>query len=277
MRRFALLAVLLLLPASARSEGTPSPDSTMTAPSPPGDSMKESPGAAAEPGAPPPQGPRPRSRYRGLDSALVDSLRKGGYILLFRHGQTDWRERDVDLSGTADRSAQRNLSEEGRRIMTGVGKAVAALRIPIGNVTASPMWRCRDTATLAFGHTDTTGALFQRGPEFKQQRVELLGRKPAAGTNDVLVTHQDVLLPIFGLLREELGEGEALVVHPLGAGKFKVLAQATPAQWDSLAAHAVRGEHARKAKPAAKPSAKSAASAEPKAKTKTEPPPAGSR
>lgn len=171
------------------------------------------------------------SRYSPPDSALISALTRGGYVLVFRHAKTDWAQRDADMINFADRAAQRNLSEQGRQESVETGKALAELHIPVGTVMASPMWRCRDTATLAFGHADTTVKLFQKGRESREARLRMLSTPPAPGTNTVLVTHQDVLLPIMKLRRDELGEGEALIVKPLGRGRFEVLAQAAPADW----------------------------------------------
>jgi len=163
-------------------------------------------------------------------------LRGGGYILAFRHGATNWNERDRDVLDYADRSAQRNLSETGRALMTNVGKAIAALGIPIGEVHASPFWRCRDTATLAFGRCDTTSALFVKSREYRRIRWNLLSTAPAKGTNNVVVAHQDALMPITTLARDQLKECEALVVEPLGPEKgFRVVAQLGPDDWLRLA------------------------------------------
>jgi phosphohistidine phosphatase SixA len=244
MNRIALLLALLLLAAAARPGGAAPADSAASKPAVTRGSVM----AAPPPAAPPEAAARPKSRYPAPDSGLVASLRQGGLILVFRHGQTDWAQRDSDLLHLAERSTQRNLSPEGRRIMTGVGKAIAALDLPIGKVLASPMWRCRDTATLAFGRCDTTSALFLRGPEYRAERVTMLGTVPEPGKDDVLVTHQDQIMPILGLLRDELGEGEALVIRPEGDGKFEVLAQVTPAQWDELAARAGKATTASEAK-----------------------------
>ncbi|HZE19790.1 MAG TPA: hypothetical protein VE402_06690, partial [Candidatus Angelobacter sp.] len=49
----------------------------------------------------------------GGDQALVDELKKGGYILYFRHALTNWSEKDVEDPTLSDRSKQRNLSEAG--------------------------------------------------------------------------------------------------------------------------------------------------------------------
>ena len=174
------------------------------------------------------------SRYHAPDSTLVTNLKRGGYILVFRHGKTDWAQRDAEMVNFADRAAQRNLSDQGRHEATETGKALVALHIPVGKVLSSPMWRCRDTATLAFGHADTTIDLFQKGAASRESRLRMLSTPPSKGTNTVLITHQDVLLPIMKLNRDELGEGDALIVKPLGKGSFEVLAQATPADWIRL-------------------------------------------
>jgi phosphohistidine phosphatase SixA len=163
-------------------------------------------------------------------------LRGGGYILAFRHGATNWNERDQDVLHYADRAGQRNLSETGRGLVTNLGKAIAALGIPIGDVHASPMWRCRDTATLAFGRCDTTSALFVKSREYRRIRWGLMSTAPAKGKNDVVVTHQDALIPITTLARDQLKEGEALVVKPLGIERgFRVVAQLAPMDWLRLA------------------------------------------
>src|SRR5262249_1413578 len=136
------------------------------------------------------------SRYHPPDQGLIDALRHGGYVLVFRHGKTDMTQRDLDLVNFADRSQQRNLSEEGRTQSEDIGKAIAGLHIPVGTVQSSPMWRCRDTAMLAFGKADTTIDLFQKSPTSRAARIRMLSTAPPKGTNRVLVTHQDVLIPI---------------------------------------------------------------------------------
>ncbi|HKQ19578.1 MAG TPA: histidine phosphatase family protein [Candidatus Eisenbacteria bacterium] len=172
------------------------------------------------------------------DAALAAALRKGGYIIVFRHAITDWSQRDSDGENFDNRRAQRNLSEAGRTQSTEIGKAIAAAGIPIGDVQASPMFRCRDTAELAFGHHTANPDLVRRGPKPREARVRMLGTVPKKGTNTVLVTHQDQLMPLVtGLRREQLREGEALIVKPLGEGKYEVLAQVGLEQWRALASH----------------------------------------
>ena len=172
----------------------------------------------------------------GADSALVADLKKGGYILFFRHAMTNWNERDVTEADFSDRALQRNLSEAGKTEAAEIGRAIAALKIPIERVLASPMWRTRDTAQLAFGAYDTTGSLYWKGPSFRVTRIKMLSTRPAAGKNLVLVGHQDQLIPIVpGLRRDQLKEGDALVFQPLGKGKYRVVTQVSPADWARLA------------------------------------------
>ena len=170
------------------------------------------------------------------DTMLVRMLRQGGLVLAFRHANTDMSQQDSDVSNLANRSAQRNLNEAGRANATNVGRTIAALGIPIEEVRASPFWRCRDTATLAFGRCDTTSALYSKGPEFRRARWILLSTPPALGKNDVIVTHQDALMPLTTLKRDELREADALILEPRGPAKgFHVVARLGPADWKRLA------------------------------------------
>ena len=174
-----------------------------------------------------------------LDSTLVTRLRSGGYVIVFRHSITNHAVTDRDLRGGNfdDRSTQRNLDKEGEAQAARIGKAIADLGIPIGTVLSSPMWRCRDTAQIAFGHHQAVPELVRRGSEYRAMRIALLGSKPEEGKDIVLVTHQDLLIPIVkGLRRDQLHEGDALVVKPLGEGAFEVVAQVTPDDWERLAA-----------------------------------------
>ena len=231
-----LAAAWMVAPAVLRAGD--GPDST--APAPAAGTVDTS---AAKPSAPSVAGPTTPADEANLpplkappDSALGAALRRGGYILVFRHSITNWAERDVDGEHFEDRKTQRNLSEQGRQLSEELGKAIKAAGIPIGEVSASPMWRCRDTAQLMFGRHTTTVDLFRRGAPYRDARVRLLSTKPKKGTNTVLVTHQDVVIPIVtGLQREQLREGEALIVKPLGDGKYEVLAQAKLDNWRALA------------------------------------------
>jgi Histidine phosphatase superfamily (branch 1) len=171
------------------------------------------------------------------DSALVALLRRGNLVLLVRHAATDWAQRDGDVLNYADRATQRNLSAVGRAQADSIQKAVAALGLKIGRVFSSPMFRCRDTAEIAFGRADTTSHLFVKSPASRAVRVEWLSTPLTDGKLFVQVTHQDPYIPLLHFQRDQLREGDALVVEPRGNGAWGLLAQIGPADWTRLAAH----------------------------------------
>lgn len=174
--------------------------------------------------------------FPGPDSTLVPNLREGGFVIVFRHCSTDWTQRDTEGENFEDRAAQRNLSKLGEEQATGIGAAIRKLDIPILAVLTSPMWRCRDTGRLAFGQEQPMVELFRRGAEYRAARIMLLGSELDAGQNLVVVTHQDLLLPIIeGLRRDYVKEGDCLVIRPLGETKFDVVAKVTPEDWARLA------------------------------------------
>lgn len=113
------------------------------------------------------------------------------------------------------------------------------------------MWRCRDTAQIAFGRYERRIELFGKVSElhdgsltttneragYRATRIKMLSTAPSAGTNRVLVGQQDPMIPIIpGLHRDELREGDALLIQPLGRGHFRIVSQITPADWMRLAA-----------------------------------------
>lgn len=191
--------------------------------------------APADTGSAPVDTTLPAKEFPRPEPKLVSQLREGGYVIVFRHSLTDWGQRDTDGEHFNDRKAQRNLSKEGEAQAAAIGKAIEALDLPIGSVLSSPMFRCRDTARLAFGREESTPDLFRRGGAYREARLKLLSVAPPSGTNTVLVTHQDVLIPIIGgLKREQLKEGEAFVVRPLGNRKFEIVAQVSLDDWVKL-------------------------------------------
>lgn len=122
----------------------------------------------------------------------------------------------------ADRSTQRNLSEQGVTDATHIGHRAKALGIPVAEVLASPMFRTLESAQHAFGRADTTELLRSRGASAEARA--LLTSAVASGQNRVLVTHNAFLhryFRPFGL--GQIGEGDAVVVRPLG-DRFEVSA-----------------------------------------------------
>lgn len=170
---------------------------------------------------------------------LLAALRAGGYILYFRHADTDHSQNDERMTSVEDCTTQRNLTDRGRDHARALGEVIRTLGIPIGAVLASPLCRTVETATLAFGRAEKAPAAREGGPlppgspgRFPALRA-LLSNPVAPGANTVIVAHA---YPYFSLVGGQfLTEGEADVVRPRG-GDFEVVARVGLRQWRELAA-----------------------------------------
>jgi hypothetical protein len=162
--------------------------------------------------------------------ALVDSLRRGGYIIYFRHAlATTGRDSHTDIN---DCSVQRNLTFPQARIEAeAVGNAFRALRIPmVGQVLTSEYCRCKQTSDLAFGTQATAPIRELSGFNFRYdymipadeiaRRLRVMNQRfetpTPAGLNQVMVAHANNFdaerpadNPIMG----------AVILRPLGAGR----------------------------------------------------------
>jgi phosphohistidine phosphatase SixA len=172
--------------------------------------------------------------------ALVAALKRGGYVIYFRHADTGpaYSEQGVDLKRC---ETQRNLNDNGREEATLIGAQFRALKIPVGEVLASEFCRCVETADIAFGrHTiepllTGVGRSAEAAPRRERAIAALknmLGATPAAGKNTVLVSHGYNLWDAEGF---HLGtQGEAAVYKPDGKGGYALVARLLPREWAEL-------------------------------------------
>jgi virginiamycin B lyase len=176
-------------------------------------------------------------------AALVPTLRRGGYVLYFRHAATDFSMTDQRGARLSDCARQRNLDTRGREEARTIGRALRTLRVPIGRVSASRFCRTLETARLAFKRatptTDLT-ALPQAATERERTRRiralrRLLARAPRPGENDVLVAH---LFNIQAAANVSIDEGEAAIFRPLGRRGFRLVGRVTADGWRRLVAAA---------------------------------------
>jgi len=158
-------------------------------------------------------------------AGIFDSLRHGGYVLACRHGKTNHSQRD---SGRA-REQQRNLDDAGERESKAIGAAIQALRIPIGDVLANPMYRNYETGVYAFGRAERDSLLAGRASP--QYLKTLLMRAVEPGTNRAIVTRVGILsgaMEDHGVRRIE--EGDCFVVRPAG-DDFTVMGRLRVKDW----------------------------------------------
>lgn len=177
------------------------------------------------------------------DDALLRDLRAGGHIIFIRHTDTGPAWPDQRQAVLGDCSSQRGLNATGRAEALAIGRAVAALDIPVGAVLASPYCRTMETAALAFGRaqpewalnlpTDTLSPMAHAVMGF--DLLQLLARRPPGAGNLVLVGHSYHVAVAFGRLPEP--QGAAVVIGPAGAR-----AMIGPHDWPRLAATKAKTE-----------------------------------
>jgi phosphohistidine phosphatase SixA len=164
--------------------------------------------------------------------ALIDALRRGGFVIYFRHAATDRTQTDSDLSRC---ETQRNLNEQGRADARAIGAAFQVLRIPVGEVLSSGYCRARDTAQLAFGKAEIVEDLTGLPDSQREQRIialrRMLSAPPPPGVNTVLVAHG---FNITATANISIAEGEAAIFAPGIEGGFALVARILPSAWGGL-------------------------------------------
>lgn len=162
---------------------------------------------------------------------LVRLMRVGGLVIYFRHTATDFSRRDDAMKSFDDCDNQRPLSAQGRADATLLGERIRALRLPVGEVLASPMCRTMEHARLTFGRATPTPELRERQDGDYPGLKHLLGLAVAAKTNRWIVSHGIPFRAATGLA--PLSEGEAAVFRP-GAGAWHALGRITLEEWRTL-------------------------------------------
>ncbi|OWY68164.1 histidine phosphatase family protein [cyanobacterium TDX16] len=173
---------------------------------------------------------------------LLNALQNGGYVIYFRHAQTEKDYADQVSAKMGDCSTQRMLSEVGWQQSRTIGQAFEALKIPVGQVYSSEYCRAWQTADIAFGRTEKRAALnFPPAEDYTEaQKAQMrtavmpfLTTTPADGTNTVIVGHDDVFDAATGIYPEP--QGVAYIVKPDGKGKFELVANMLPEEWAKMA------------------------------------------
>ncbi len=163
--------------------------------------------------------------------ALGDALRRGGYVIYFRHTATDFSKNDASMKGYDDCANQRLLSPQGRTDAQQIGREVTRLKLPVTEVLASPFCRTMDTARLMMGRaTPKTEMRESEGADYPGLK-QLLAAPVAAGSNRWLMGHGIPFRAVAGA--PHLAEGEAAVIKP-GGKTWTVVARVSPKDWAQL-------------------------------------------
>jgi len=175
---------------------------------------------------------------------LVTDLKKGGYVIVLRHGATNADQADTDPFHLDNIASQRVLSEKGRDVAKRVGDSFRTLGIPLGKVYSSEFNRATETAQLVSGKTPTTTPDLTEGglvvsPNENARRAKALKALaavvPDAGSNTLIVTHKPNILDAFGEDWFASKEGEASVFRPDGSNNLVLVARVQAADWITAA------------------------------------------
>ena len=179
-----------------------------------------------------------------VSSQWIDGLRRGGHVIIIRHGATNPDQADVDPLNINDVTKQRQLTDQGRSVAQSVGDAMRKLQIPVGLVETSMFYRAVETGRLlGFGQVRTLVDLTEGGlvvsPRENNRRAETLRRlaalPPALMTNTVIVSHKPNIMEAFGKDWFDLREGEATIFKPTGDGTYTLIARVPAEEWANLA------------------------------------------
>jgi phosphohistidine phosphatase SixA len=171
---------------------------------------------------------------------LVTDMKRGGYVIVLRHGATNADQADTDPLHLDNIKSQRLLSEKGRDIAKRVGDSFRTLGIPLGKVYSSEFNRATETAQLVSGKSPTTTADLTEGglvvsPAENARRAKALKALalvvPEAGSNTLIVTHKPNILDAFGEDWFASKEGEASVFKPDGSNNLILVARVQAADW----------------------------------------------
>ena len=173
----------------------------------------------------------------------LDDVRRGGYVIVIRHGATFANQADTDPLNIKNVSAQRQLNDQGRAQAKAMGEYMRKLKIPVGTVVTSMFQRAVDTGMLlGFGDVKSTFDVTEGGlvvtPDENTRRTQALrklaGTVQPAGSNLVIVTHKPNIMDAFGKDWFDVREGEASIFQPDGQGGYKPVVRVRADEWSSL-------------------------------------------
>jgi len=173
-------------------------------------------------------------------NAVINDLRHGGYVIVFRHAPTNRDQSDSDPLNYSDTTHQRLLSAKGVEVATQIGYALRELRIPIGTIYTSKFSRAVETGKLIGNDSVTTtldvteGGLVATPIENDRRAAalrSLVATPTPAGSNTVIVTHKPNLIDAFGADWVSSKDAEASVFKPGGNGQYVLVARVQPQEW----------------------------------------------
>jgi phosphohistidine phosphatase SixA len=165
------------------------------------------------------------ARAQSQAEILVAEMQDGGKVIYLRHSTTV--QSQVDTGRLGDRAGQRNLSPAGIAQAKELGRAFRMLNIPMNEILASPVFRARDTAELAFGAGEVKVTMDVVADDYAGTQLRhmldsigrLLRELPGPGMNRIIVGHRTPLEMVTkrSFPDSVLPEGAMAVFEPGGS------------------------------------------------------------
>lgn len=172
--------------------------------------------------------------------AVVKALRRGGYVIVMRHTSSPREAPDKQTANADNVKPERQLDEVGRTTATAMGKALRDLKIPIGEVLASPTYRALETVKYAqlgnprpYTELGDNGQSMQGGTEAQAAWLRKRVTQFPSGSSTILVTHFPNIKDAFPQA-SNVDDGEALVFGPDGKGGATLVARIKIEEWPGL-------------------------------------------
>jgi broad specificity phosphatase PhoE len=174
--------------------------------------------------------------------AVVQSLQRGGYIIVMRHASSPQTSPDKISANPDNVKMERQLDETGRATARAMGIAFRDLKIPIGEIWTSPTYRAMETVRLAnfdvpttsVVTTDSLGDSGQSMQAANDAQSEWLRKRVTQGvrnTNVLVVTHSPNISRAFPNIRN-VDDGEALIFSPDNGGTL--VARVKIGEWPQI-------------------------------------------
>ena len=186
------------------------------------------------------------AQQRASEAEIIDALRAGGHVIVFRHGATHADQADTDPLNLENIAKQRQLNAKGEDAAKTLGEAFKQIGVPVSKVITSQINRAYQTAKLAgFDNVEKSVDVTEGGqvvsPNENNRRADafrkLVSTVPQAGTDIVIVSHKPNIIDAFGKDWFEIKEGEATIFKPDGTA-YKVVARVQMDEWPRIAAAA---------------------------------------
>ena len=172
---------------------------------------------------------------------LVRALRQGGYVIVMRHTSSPRDAPAKDLANPDNPKLERQLDEEGRNTAIAMGKALRELKIPVGDVLASPTYRALETVRYAqlgnprtYDELGDGGQSMQNGTDVQAAWLQKSVTQFPRGSNTILVTHFPNITRAFPQSSAGLADGEALIFGSGGNGGAALIARIKIEEWPGM-------------------------------------------